>query len=362
VPVERHAQCGVFVSNAGLTKAGYEMGASESRSGRGHHPCGDGGQEESRRKRGKRARERPLPGSERDWLVWPHASQKGAGEDNSPPTPVTDQLCVDNAFAIGVFDSPTPDAKRVGELYKGQVVAGVAEWHTRVGRGPLGLNLGCSQEDTWMRLASQSLPWVEGTPTELWVHMEHRRASCCDGVQSQVYLIEAPRKAPPPLPGSEPEPEPEPQLFQRTSLRQAQRDEAEPLAAAIDRSSLDLLRVSASSIEAMQPLASEIDRSSLDVLRVSASSMEAMRLSNSSSRSSLEPDATEVGVEAEGGSEAHGTSHGAGTSTSAAELRNKCQQQEQDARPCKAAEDGDELRALRKQLKTAEAIESDARP
>ena len=194
-------------------------------------------------------------------------------------------------------------------------------------------------------------------------------------MQLQVYLIEAPRKAPPPLPGPEPEPEPEPQLHQTTPPRRTEEDEAEPLAGAIDRSSVDLQRVSASSMEAMT-LASEIDRSSLDVLRVSASSMEAMGLSNSSSRCSMDEDAAKVKVVAKGGSaapalgahkqshetEGHGTTNDVGSSASAEDLRNDLQQQEQAAKSCEATEGGDELRTMHKQLKTAEAVESDARP
>jgi hypothetical protein len=194
---------------------------------------------------------------------------------------------VDSAFAVGVFSSPTPDATRVGELYKGQVVVGVAEWHTRVGRGPLGLNFGCSEEDTWLRLSAQDLPlaWADGTPSELWVHTEHRRAGCCD-VQLQVYLIEAPQKPPPPLPERlperslepEPEPEPEPGLPPPRLPATAQ--------AGVDED------------EEAEALAGGIDRSSLDVLRVSASSMDAMRLSNSS-RCSFEDEAVEAEAEAE---------------------------------------------------------------
>jgi uncharacterized ParB-like nuclease family protein len=138
----------------------------------------------------------------------------------------------------------------------------------------------------------------------------------------------------------------------------AEVDEAEPLAGALDRSSLDVWRVSASSLEAMDPLASEIDRSSLNALRVSASSMEAMRVSNSSSRCSMEEDVTQAHEQPEIDRPAVACDLPRRAHATAAEHA----LQKQAVRSCEGEHSADGLRAMRKQLKTAEAAESDARP
>lgn len=225
------------------------------------HPCAEPA---SRAERTETALER----GRREWVVWPYRAN--AKDADGPPVPK--RPGVDNTFAVGVFASPTPDSARVGELYKGQTVVGVAELTRSVGRGPLGLCLGCSEEDTWLRLSNEdtALAWDESTlETELWVHMEHRHAGC-DGHQIQVYLVEALLR---------PTPEPEPE--QLATADAAADGAAQPaLARRITPPRLSAAGVSPEEVEALTH--GHVDRSSMDVLRLSTSSMDVMRMSNSS--------------------------------------------------------------------------------
>jgi hypothetical protein len=237
--------------------------------------------------------------TELEYLVWPN-------RPDGVFDPVPSGAPVDRGFSIGVFSSPSPSATRLGELYKGQRVVGVSEWHIRVGHGPFGFSFGCcSDEDTWLRLSPHdvSLPWAERKACEdLWVHMEHRHAGCSeDGVRSwQVFLIPAPKMssvapaartemeergfASPPL---ELQPEPEPSITAQKVVT-AWSGTPPKIRAAPPPSGTDLWYDPATDSWYDPAQLDQVDRSSTEALRPDESSM---RLSNSSQVSTDEAEA-----------------------------------------------------------------------